>query len=58
MTRYTIRYRRDGDGFWYTVRDPDGQVVGRPAWRAGEKKYAREEARRIRDNAIAASRAA
>jgi len=49
MSRYTIRYRRDGDGWWYEVRDPK-RVLVRGAWRAGEKRYAREEARRVREN--------
>lgn len=44
MARFTIRYRPDGDGFWYEVRDTHRRVVA-SAWRAGEKRYAQAEAR-------------
>lgn len=49
MARYTIRYRRDGDGWWYELRDPR-RVLVKTAWRAGDKSYACGEARRVRDN--------
>jgi len=48
MARFTIRYRQDGDGWWYEVRDGRRKLVER-AWRAGAKSYARDEARRVRD---------
>ena len=44
VARYTIRYRPDGDGFWYEVRDDLRRLVA-SAWRAGKKRYAQEEAR-------------
>jgi len=58
MARYTIRYRPDGDGFWYELRDAKRKLV-KTAWRAGAKGYAQAEARRERDNLVhAAKRAA
>jgi len=49
MPRYTIRYRPDADGFWYELRDSKRRIVA-TAWRAGDKRYAQEEARREREN--------
>jgi hypothetical protein len=53
MARYTIRYRQDGEGWWYEIRDPRRRLVG-AAWRAGHKSYAKDEARRRRDNMVRA----
>jgi hypothetical protein len=51
MSRHTIRYRQDGDGWWYEIRDPR-RVLVRAAWRAGDKHYAKNEARTWRDNHV------
>jgi hypothetical protein len=48
MARFTIRYRQDGEGWWYEVRDHRRKLRAR-AWRAGGKSAARDEARRARD---------
>jgi len=44
VSRWTVRFRRDGDGFWYEVRDPHRRLV-KTAWRHGSKRYAQDEAR-------------
>ena len=49
MPRMTIRYRRDGDGHWYELRDRARRLV-KTAWLAGEKQYAQREARQVRAN--------
>lgn len=52
MPRFTIRYRRDGDGFWYEIRDPQRKLL-KTAWRHGSKQYAQDEARRELANKLA-----
>lgn len=51
MPRTTIRYRQDGEGWWYEIRDERQRLV-RSAWRAGHKQYAKDEARAWRDNHV------
>lgn len=49
MPRSTIRFRPDGDGYWYEIRDARRQLLA-SAWRAGGKRYAQDEARAVRAN--------
>jgi hypothetical protein len=55
---FTIRYRQDGDGWWYEIRDSRRKLV-RSAWRAGAtKQHAQDEATRERDRLRRAKEAA
>jgi hypothetical protein len=57
MGRFTIRYRQDGEGWWYEVRDQRRKLRAR-AWRAGGKSAARDEAQRARDRLARSDREA
>jgi hypothetical protein len=57
MSRITIRFRPDGAGFTYELRDPERRVI-KAAWCAGAKRHAQGEARRERSSLRAGKAAA
>jgi hypothetical protein len=44
MKNYSFRIWKDGDGHWYAVTNPARVEIAR-AWRSGNAKFARDEAR-------------
>ncbi len=55
MPRITIRYRPDGNGFTYELRDTHRRML-KTDWCPGAKAHAQSAARRERDSILLAVR--